>query len=209
MSLRCGTAMQRREFLNKSIFLGLGAMASMPSSLSLASGFVMPKHYASDSEATAFWAKPRTLELYRPESGDHIKACYWRDGEVDAEGYHEICQLMRDVRFNESRNIDIRLLNLLRGGMGWLQINYGINKPFIVTSGYRTQEHNDKLEGAAKHSYHIKGQAIDGRIDGVPVEFLGRLYAAFQGGGVGFYLKQNFVHLDVADVRYWVKGGKQ
>ncbi|MEM0550337.1 MULTISPECIES: YcbK family protein [Aeromonas] len=184
-------------------------MASISTPLTAASGFALPKNYASKSEAEAFWTMPRTLKLHRPDSGDEVTACYWRDGELDKHGYQEICQLMRDVRFNEAHDIDIRLLNLLRGGMGWLSLNYGIDTPFVITSGYRTKAHNDRLEGAAKNSAHLKGQAVDGYIKGIPVEFIGRLFAAFQGGGVGFYLKQNFVHVDVAGIRYWVRGAGQ
>ncbi|MBU0572011.1 MAG: peptidase M15 [Candidatus Omnitrophica bacterium] len=35
-----------------------------------------------------------------------------------------------------------------------------VKYPIIVTSGYRTEEHNEEV-GGAPHSYHLKGMAID------------------------------------------------
>ncbi|CAJ4333466.1 Bacterial protein of uncharacterised function (DUF882) [Burkholderia pseudomallei] len=100
----------------------------------------------------------------------------------------------------------MRLLNLLRGLQGWLEVAYGVTDPYQVNSGLRTDETNAVTEGAAKDSLHKRGMAVDGKIPGLPVEYVGRLFAAFQGGGVGFYVnRQRFIHSDVGRVRYWVR----
>ena len=48
-----------------------------------------------------------------------------------------------------------------------------IKKPMIITSGYRCKEVN-KLIGGAENSQHLKGQAVDFKIQGMkPAEIVG------------------------------------
>ena len=113
--------------------------------------------------------------------------------------------MLRDVRANVTMTIDVRLLNILRGTTGWLEAAYGIREPYEINSGARTLRTNSATEGAAKDSFHMKGMASDGKIRGLPVDYLGRLIAAYQAGGVGFYVSREFIHQDVGRVRYWTK----
>ncbi len=169
-------------------------------------GLLLPANYANQADAAAFWAKPRVLNLYRPATGEHKQVCYWRDGHLDLAGYREACHMLRDVRAGKATEIDLRLLNLLRGQQGWLELAYGFKEPYQVNSGYRTRETNEATEGAARDSYHTKGQACDGKFPSLPIEYQGRLMSAFRTGGVGFYInRQKFIHSDVGRVRYWVR----
>lgn len=198
-------AQTRRAFLKKSLMLGVAAMASSEW-VTAASGFLLPQRYASDQEAAEFWAKPRTLNLYRPVTGEHRVVCYWRDGQIDWNGYHEACHMLRDVRANKTVTIDVRLLNLLRGQQGWLQEAWGFREPYQINSGYRTLHTNELTEGAAKNSYHTRAQASDGRYQGLPIDYQGKLVMAFQGGGVGIYInQQKFIHSDTGRIRTWTK----
>ena len=114
--------------------------------------------------------------------------------------------MLRDVRADVAVQMDLRLLNLLRGIQGWLQAAYGITGPYRVNSGFRSEKTNALTEGAVKDSLHMRGMAVDGSVPGLPVEYIGQLFAAFQGGGVGFYVnRQRFIHSDVGRVRYWVR----
>lgn len=168
------------------------------------SGFVIPESHADEYTSATFWAQPRVLRLYRPSSGESVQACYWRDGRLDTAGYLQICRLLRDVRAGKAATIDVRLLNLLRGMQGWVEMTYGIRDPYQVNSGYRTQQTNNDTEGAARQSLHMMGQAVDGLHPGLPLEYTGNLFRAFQGGGVGFYLNsKKFIHADVGRVRQW------
>ncbi|MDO7931571.1 DUF882 domain-containing protein [Xanthomonas euvesicatoria pv. eucalypti] len=197
---------RRRRALLTSIVSGITAMgASAALSPAFArSGFVIPDGHADAYASATFWAQPRVLRLYRPSSGEAVEACYWRDGRLDTAGYLQICRLLRDVRAGKAATIDIRLLNLLRGMQGWVEMTYGIRDPYQVNSGYRTQETNNDTEGAARQSLHMKGQAVDGLHPGLPLEYTGNLFKAFQGGGVGFYLNsKKFIHADVGRVRQW------
>ncbi len=198
----------RRDFLKKSILSGIAGMtaATFSNPILASTGLLLPQYYADGTTAAAFWAQPRTLNLYRPATGEHREICYWRDGGIDMNGYVEACHMLRDVQANQTVAMDIRLLNLLRGMTGWLEATYGIREPYNVHSGYRTTRTNEMTEGAVKDSYHTKAMASDGEVPGLPIEYQGRLMAAFRGGGVGFYInRQKFIHSDVGGVRFWVK----
>jgi uncharacterized protein YcbK (DUF882 family) len=58
-------------------------------------------------------------------------------------------------------------------------------------------------EGVAVHSLHIDGMAIDIRVPGRNLTVLRRAALALQGGGVGYYPRSDFVHVDVGRVRTW------
>ncbi|MEB1511020.1 DUF882 domain-containing protein, partial [Xanthomonas campestris pv. campestris] len=190
----------------RSIASGIAAMGTgaVLSPAFARSGFVMPYGHADAYTSATFWAQPRVLRLHRPASNETVDACYWRDGQLDSAGYIRICRLLRDVQAGQAATIDMRLLNLLRGMQGWVEASYGIRDPYQVNSGYRTQATNKSTEGAARHSLHMKGQAVDGLHPGLPLEYTGNLFKAFQGGGVGFYLNsKKFIHADVGSVRQW------
>lgn len=193
---------KRRMFI-QSVLAGVGCLGFSP--MARSAGLFFPQHYASAQDTAAFWAQPRTLNLYRPERGEHIHVCYWRDGQLVRAGYLEICRILRDTHENKAVAMDVRLLDLLRGQQGWLELAYGYREPYHVNSGYRTAHTNALTEGAVKNSYHTKGMAVDGKYPDLPVAYQGQLIAAFQGGGVGFYFntKHNFIHADVGRLRYW------
>jgi uncharacterized protein YcbK (DUF882 family) len=49
----------------------------------------------------------------------------------------------------------------------------------------------------------MAGKAIDIRIPGVPTRTLRDAAIKIEGGGVGYYPRSDFVHVDVGRVRYW------
>jgi uncharacterized protein YcbK (DUF882 family) len=76
-----------------------------------------------------------------------------------------------------------------------------------VLSAFRSSEHNAWLasvsRGVARDSQHINGNAMDIRFPGVPVFKIRQAARSLQMGGVGFYPRSGFVHLDTGPVRYW------
>ena len=68
--------------------------------------------------------------------------------------------------------------------------------PFLVVSGYRSPATNMRLylhgEGVAKHSYHIKGMAVDLRSEGRSLEQVREAALSLQCGGVGYYPQIGF-----------------
>jgi uncharacterized protein YcbK (DUF882 family) len=55
----------------------------------------------------------------------------------------------------------------------------------------------------AKRSYHMKGQAADIRISGVSPRQLVRMARSMKMGGVGYYPRSGFIHVDTGPVRSW------
>jgi uncharacterized protein YcbK (DUF882 family) len=150
----------------------------------------------------AFWAAPRRLRLYRPQSGESVSDVYWQDGSLNTGGYLRICQLLRDIHVNQSVHMDVRLLDIIRAVQGYMEY-YGFNNPIFINSGYRSSKTNANTEGAAKNSLHLLGRAVDFTMPGVPAVYMGALASHFQGGGVGFYVNSGFTHVDTGSVRYW------
>jgi hypothetical protein len=67
-----------------------------------------------------------------------------------------------------------------------------------ITSGYRCPVHNASI-GGAKDSQHVQGNAADMVSAGAPIETLFKFIRGNLNhkGGVGFYKKKNFIHMDV------------
>jgi zinc D-Ala-D-Ala carboxypeptidase len=77
-----------------------------------------------------------------------------------------------------------------------------LRKPLILTSAYRSPEHNRKV-GGAKNSRHMQGDAFDVRMDNHdPFEFEAAARAV-GFTGFGFYPKSGFMHIDTGPARIW------
>lgn len=153
--------------------------------------------------ALATIAPPRNLALVNLHTGEKLSCCYWRSGAYLAEALADVARVLRDHRTGEVHPIDPRLLDLLTQ----LSSRLGASQPFEVISGYRSPKTNAKLHakssGVATRSLHMQGKAIDVRLPGVPLTRLRDTALALQAGGVGYYPKSNFVHVDVGRVRRW------
>ena len=81
------------------------------------------------------------------------------------------------------------------------------DEPYQVISGYRSPRTNAALRsrspGVAEHSLHMQGRAIDVRLPGVPTARVRDLALGMRRGGVGFYARSDFVHIDDGAVRSW------
>lgn len=77
-----------------------------------------------------------------------------------------------------------------------------LRKPLILTSAYRSPEHNRRVSGA-KASKHLEGIAFDVRMDNHdPWEFENAARAV-GFTGFGFYPKSGFMHIDTGPAREW------
>lgn len=148
-------------------------------------------------------APERTLSFYNLHTGENLKTAYWVEGEYIPESLSDINHLLRDFRNDEIKPIDLDLLNLLHA----ITLRLGTSKPIQLVSGYRSPATNLMLHarssGVAKHSLHMDGMATDIRIPGHDLRELHKVAAAMHGGGVGYYARSDFVHVDVGPVRYW------
>jgi len=80
-------------------------------------------------------------------------------------------------------------------------------KSYEIFSGYRSPKTNAMLsrksEGVARNSLHMSGQAIDLHLPGTRLSKLHRAAMNLKSGGVGFYPRSDFVHMDTGRVRHW------
>lgn len=68
-----------------------------------------------------------------------------------------------------------------------------LGKPIIITSGYRTPEHN-KAVGGEPNSFHLKGMAADIVVPGMSAKEVQNFLKNWSGG-LGSYA--NFTHVDI------------
>lgn len=147
--------------------------------------------------------RERALAFYNLHTGERLKAVFWAGGTYVPAGLSAIDSFMRDFRTGEIKRIDPRLLDLLYRLTRHLETREQIH----LISGYRSPETNAMLRkhsrGVALHSLHMEGQAADIRIPGRSLEHLRRAALALNGGGVGFYPRLDFVHMDTGRPRQW------
>lgn len=145
----------------------------------------------------------RSLRFYNLHTDEHLTSTFWVDGHYVADGLADISHLLRDFRTGEVAGIDIALLDRLH----MLQQTVGDDKAFHVISGYRSPVTNaalsSKSSGVAKRSLHMDGRAIDIRVPGIPLKTLRKAALAQRAGGVGYYPKSDFVHIDTGRTRFW------
>jgi uncharacterized protein YcbK (DUF882 family) len=146
----------------------------------------------------------RTLSLLNTHTGERLKeVVYWEKGLYLPDALQDINYVLRDHRTDEIHTIDPSTLDL----MAIISRKLGVNRPFEIISGYRSPQTNQLLrnssKGVAKNSYHLQGKAVDLRIPGVPLKSLQMAALNLKMGGVGYYPKSNFVHIDSGKVRSW------
>ena len=177
----------RRDFLKKSIILGAGLTVSPHELFS----YRLPVD--------------RSIKLFNVHTGEHLKATYWAKDHFVKDEIKKINYFLRDFRTGDVQEMDIKLLDLLYS----IQLIRDTDKAIKVYSGYRSPKTNERLrkrsEGVAKNSYHLKAQAIDINLPGTDLKNLKKLATFLRRGGVGYYPKSGFMHIDTGPIRYWGK----
>ncbi|MFI3187776.1 MAG: DUF882 domain-containing protein [Methylococcaceae bacterium] len=145
----------------------------------------------------------KMLSFHNTHTGDQLKLTYFEQGEYIKDALHEINLLFRDYHDGTVHPIDPALLDQLYD----LKHTLEVRKPFHIVSGYRSPATNADLrrhsDGVAKNSLHMEGRAIDIRIEGLDTRRIRNAALAMQRGGVGYYERSDFVHLDTGSVRTW------
>ncbi len=145
----------------------------------------------------------KSLSFHHLHTGERLRVTYREHGSLVAGAVDEIRHLLRDFRNGETHDIDVGLLDTL-----WiLRAQLGVKGPFDVISGYRSPATNAMLRrrsrAVAKNSYHMYGRAIDVRLTGMDTKTLRDTALRLGRGGVGYYPKDDFVHIDTGRVRHW------
>jgi uncharacterized protein YcbK (DUF882 family) len=153
--------------------------------------------------ATIAPSQERTLAFHHAHTGERRHITYWRDGDYLPEKLQELNHLLRDFRTGDQVAIDRKLLDTLYA------LHLSLDQPgeFQIISAYRSPKTNAMLRksssGVAKRSLHMQGKAIDIRVCGCNLKQLRKTAMALKAGGVGYYPKSNFIHVDTGRVRYW------
>ena len=113
-------------------------------------------------------------------------------GDLLASELHLLGALMRCRRSGEAHDIHPRLARHLA------LISRHFRQPVVVVSGYRA-----KARRGHRRSYHLRGQAADIYVKGVPPIEVRNLAVERRIGGIGFYPNSGFIHVDVRPRRFW------
>ena len=155
------------------------------------------------SPAPAISYAPRSISLYNTHTGEWLRTVYWADGHYIREAVRDINWILRDHHTAEMRPIDAGVLDVL----GMMREQLDTSDPFLVVSGYRSPLTNTQMylhsEGVAKHSYHTKGMAVDLRSEQRTLTEVRDAAMSLQCGGVGYYPRSGFVHVDCGPIRHW------
>ncbi len=144
------------------------------------------------------------LRLFHTHTSERIDIVYRRGDVYFPDAINRLDEFLRDHRTGDIHPLDARLFDLLH------DLTASVGKPeteINIVCGFRTPWSNEFLRrttvGVASHSLHMEGEAIDIRIPGVPTSELRDAALALHRGGVGFYPKSAFVHVDVGRIRRW------
>jgi len=146
------------------------------------------------------------LRFFHTHTGERLDVVYRRGDQYIPEALDELDHFLRDHRTGDVRHFDPRLFDLLYDLTGSLDDSGG---EIDVICGYRTPRSNEFLRtrnphtGVAQHSLHMQAEAIDIRLSGIPTSELRDAALRLHRGGVGYYRRSDFVHVDVGRVRHW------
>ena len=146
---------------------------------------------------------PRSLSLVNVNSGETLSVTYWSDGTYRREALNQLNSFLRDNHDGARTEMDPLLFDVL-----WhtLQVT-GFQGSVEVLSAYRSPTTNAWLasvsRGVARDSQHMNGNAMDVRFVGMPVFKIRQAARSLGMGGVGYYPRSGFVHLDTGPIRYW------
>lgn len=145
----------------------------------------------------------RILKFFHTHTLKSLEVTYYKGGLYLLEPMEELRDFLADWRTGEKKPIDPKLMDIL-----WeIQRVTGNTNTFEVISAYRSEKTNSLLRnrsnGVAKKSQHILGKAIDVRLRGMKTRELRDIALKLKLGGVGYYRKSDFVHVDTGRVRRW------
>ena len=183
----------RRRFLRRGI-AGAG--------MAVATGSIL----ASGAARAEVPAAERRLNLVNTHTWERLDIVYFTHGMYIDESLTAISHLMRDHRAEEECTMDRYLFD----DLARLHASLDTDEPLHLLSGYRTPATNAKLrqrsKGVAKYSLHMEGRAADIYVPGIPTRTLQQAALAMEAGGVGYYARSGFVHIDTGRIRNWGRG---
>ena len=169
-----------------------------------ASLFLVPSSNGNPARVDSSASNERRLRLYHTHTGERIDIVYRRGDKFLPEAEEQLDYFLRDHRAGEVKHYDPRVFDILS------DLAATVGRPgteIQIICGYRTSWSNEFLRarssGVAKGSLHMQAHAIDIRIPGVDILTLRNAALALGRGGVGYYPRSGFVHVDAGRIRTW------
>lgn len=145
----------------------------------------------------------RTLSLLHTHTAEALDVAFFDGAAYCPDALSTLDSFLRDFRTGEVTRMDRRLFD----GLHALRTLADHAAPFEVISAYRSPATNQMLSGqstgVARRSLHMQGSAIDIRLSGYSTRKLFDHARQLGLGGVGLYVKSDFIHLDTGRVRFW------
>ena len=147
----------------------------------------------------------RRLKLKNANTGETFEGNYRNVAGPIPEAIADLAVFLRDHHVNKVGPVDVAALDFLADVLDAVG-----QTSAVVLSAYRTPETNAMLRattfGVAEKSQHILGRAIDISLDArLPdAEVAAR---RMNRGGVGWYPRSRFIHLDSGPIRSWEMDG--
>ncbi|MEM9470091.1 MAG: DUF882 domain-containing protein [Pseudomonadota bacterium] len=145
----------------------------------------------------------KRLSFRNAHTGESFSGVYRVGDKYLPDAFDQINHVLRDHRANKVYPMDPRVIDIIYE----VQKRTGRNDHLEILSGYRCPSTNRKLRsrsgGVAKKSLHMKGQAIDFHMQGYSTRRLRDIAKSLRAGGVGYYSRSGFIHVDTGDVRSW------
>lgn len=164
-------------------------------------GGLLPLFPMKSAEARAYSAWH--IDFRNAHTGESFSGVYRVGDKYLPDAFRRINHVLRDFRTGEVFPMDPRVIDLLK----IVHDRTGRKGPFEVLSGYRSPKTNamlrDASTGVARNSLHMYGQALDIRMPGYNTKNIHTIARKLRVGGVGYYPKSNFVHIDTGKVRSW------
>ena len=147
----------------------------------------------------------RNLQLFNTHTNETVHVVFKRGADFDPAALLALKKLLRDHRSGQMTDMDPRLYDQLFE----LARAADCHPHYEIISGYRSPETNDKMSskpgsGVAKKSLHMQGRALDVRLKNCDCAKLRDLALAAKQGGVGYYERSDFIHIDTGNFRTWV-----
>lgn len=193
--------LSQARWYNKQMIAAPGALRLLLSVLLLSCGLFSASRTVT---AATLPVQEHRLVLFHLHTNERINIVYRRGDEYLPDAVDQLDHFLRDHRTGDVTTLDPRLFDLLSD----LTVAVGrAGAEVDIVCGYRTPWSNEFLRrttaGVAKHSQHMRGEAIDIRIPGVSTARLRDAALRLHRGGVGYYPQSQFVHVDLGPVRRW------
>jgi len=146
----------------------------------------------------------RILSLHHLHTDEKIRVAYRIGDRYQRDALHKLNSFLRDFRTGDVAVIDPELFDLL------YDIDQRLGYPggsIEIVSAYRSPRTNAMLRKTsrrvARNSLHMSGKALDIRFSSASTRRVRDSAVSLGRGGVGFYPRSDFVHVDTGSVRRW------